>query len=289
MPALDLFLEKNPIRLWCQKVGLENTVFPVTAFAQSRSAERASEMAVIKEKGLDAVASADQTTSKKAKGVDLLTRFTVAQHDHPEFMTDKQVLTSCVSMVFAGSETTAITLSAIFYYLLLNPRVYKKLMAELDAAVQSGELAGGDQGLVTWAESQKLAYFDAVVQESFRLYPAAGLLLERKVPPQGMDICGEHIPGGTIVGCNAWVLHRRPEIFGEDVDVYRPERWLEAGDEKLKEMKATMFQFGAGARTCIGKNISLLEVYKMVPAFLLNFEVSLRETLFSELWLKRLF
>jgi cytochrome P450 len=70
-----------------------------------------------------------------------------------------------------------------------------------------------------------------------------------------MDILGEHIPGGTIVGCNAWVVHRRPEIFGEDVDIFRPERWLEASPAQLKEMKATMFQFGAGARTCIGKNI----------------------------------
>ncbi|KAK5296666.1 hypothetical protein LTR16_000287 [Cryomyces antarcticus] len=100
------------------------------------------------------------------------------------------------------------------------------------------------------------------------MHPAAGLILERIVPPQGIDICGEHIPGGTIVGCNAWVLHRRPEIFGADVDACRPERWIDAPPAQLKEMKATMFQFGAGARTCIGKNISLLEVYKLVPSFL---------------------
>ena len=97
--------------------------------------------------------------------------------------------------------------------------------------------------------------------------------MERRTPPQGIDILGEHIPGGVIVGCNAWVLHRRPEIFGEDVNVFRPERWIEADSSKLKEMKATMFQFGAGARTCIGKNISLLEIYKLVPTFLRNFEV----------------
>lgn len=38
-----------------------------------------------------------------------------------------------------------------------------------------------------------------------------------------------------------------------------------------------MFQFGAGARTCIGKNISLLEIYKLVPTFLRNFEVELEK------------
>jgi cytochrome P450 len=83
------------------------------------------------------------------------------------------------------------------------------------------------------------------------------------------------------VGCNAWVLHRRPEVFGGDVDVFRPERWIEASPEKLKEMKATMFQFGAGARTCIGKNVSLLEVYKLVPSFLRRFEVSPLDILFA--------
>ncbi|KAI7135816.1 hypothetical protein KC343_g21610, partial [Hortaea werneckii] len=101
--------------------------------------------------------------------------------------------------------------------------------------------------------------------------------LERVVPPQGIEILGEHIRGGTIVGCNAWVLHRRAEIFGSDVDAFRPERWLEAKSDQLKEMKATMFQFGAGARTCIGKNISLLEIYKLVPTFLRNFEIELEK------------
>lgn len=81
------------------------------------------------------------------------------------------------------------------------------------------------------------------------------------MPRQGMDILGNFIPGGTIVGSNAWVLQRRPEIFGEDVDEFRPERWLEASSSQLSQMKAMMFQFGAGARTCLGKNISTLEMF----------------------------
>lgn len=276
MPILDLLLEKNPLMLYLQRLGLSKSVFPVTKFAQDRSAERRAEMAVIKEKGLSALQ--DAAEGKSNRGVDLLSKFTQAQHDHPDFMTDKQVLTSCVSMVFAGSETTAITLSAVFFYLLQNPVPYRKLMAELDEAVQTGAIDFKDgAGTVSWATSQKLPYLDAIIQETFRLHPAAGLLLERIVPPQGVEIVGERIPGGTIVGCNAWVLHRRPEIFGQDVDTYRPERWLEASPQQLQRMKATMFQFGAGARTCIGKNISLLEVYKLVPSFLLRYEIQIED------------
>jgi cytochrome P450 len=269
MPILDLFLEKNPISLFAQRIGLTKTVFPVTLFAQKRSNERAGQIQKIKTYGLEKNSETD------VRGVDLLSKFAQAAHDHPDFMSDMQILASCTSMVFAGSETTAISLSSVFYFLLKHPRVYANLMQELDEAVANGIIEDRETKTVTWAESQKLPYLDAVIQESFRLHPAAGLILERIVPPQGMDILGEFIPGGTIVGCNAWVVHRRPEVFGSDVDTFRPERWIEASGEKLKEMRGTMFQFGAGARTCIGKNISLLEIYKLVPSFLRRFEVSI--------------
>ncbi|KAF2433193.1 cytochrome P450 oxidoreductase [Tothia fuscella] len=265
MPILDSFLNKNVLKLKSLEWGLrKEKLTTATKFAVDRASERVDEMQTIKEKGLEAVPT-------RSGSIDFLSKFTQAQHDHPEFMTDDLVLTSCLSMIFAGSETTAISLSAIFYYLIKNPRVYAKLMTELDNAVESGAII--DRSLVTWAESQKLPYLDAVIQEAFRMHPAPGLIMERTVPDHGAEILGEMIPGGTIVGCNAWVLHRRAEIFGDDADVFRPERWIEASPGKLKEMKATMFQFGAGARTCIGKNVSLLEIYKVVPAILGTFEI----------------
>lgn len=270
IPLLDLLFEKNPIKLKMQKWGISKTVFPVTKFALARSGERAAEMDKIKQDG--------SLNEASGKSVDLLMKFTQAQHDHPEFMTDKQVLSSCTSMIFAGSETTAISLSSIFYHLIKHPRVHQKLMAELENAASNGTIAQRPHNKVSWIESLKLPYLDAVIQESFRLHPAPGLIMERTVPPQGMNILGEHIPGGTIVGCNAWVLHRRPEIFGQDVDTFRPERWIDASPDQLQGMKATMFQFGAGARTCIGKNISLLEIYKLVPTMLRNFEIEMAES-----------
>ncbi|KAL1639278.1 hypothetical protein SLS58_008120 [Diplodia intermedia] len=268
-PWLDLLIDKNPVKLALQRYGLIGKVFPITKFALTRQSERAGEMEKIRQHGLQ------QQDGKKGGGIDLLSKFTGALHDHPDFMTDRMVLAASVSMVFAGSETTGISLSAAFYYLLRHPRVYAKLMQELDEAVRNGSIVDRENGAVTWGEAQKLPYLDAVVQETFRMHPAAGLMLERVAPPQGITVCGRFIPGGTIVGCNAWVLHRRPEVFGEDAHEYRPERWLEASGDKLREMKATMFQFGGGSRTCLGKNISLLEIYKLVPSFLRRFEVEL--------------
>ncbi|KAF7846490.1 hypothetical protein BT93_L4246 [Corymbia citriodora subsp. variegata] len=267
IPWLDLIWRRNPLRLKLQELDLSKTVFAVTKFAQDRAVERAAGLASTKKDGV--------VDEESGKGVDLLAKFTQAQHDHPEFMTDNQVLASCTSMILAGSETTAISLSSVFYHVLKHPRTYQKLIDELDDAIQDGSIETRSNGKVSWADSQKLPYLDAVIQESFRIHPAPGLILERVTPLGGMTICGEHIPGGTIVGCNPWVVHRNQEVFGTDADAFRPERWLEAKPDQLREMKASMFQFGAGPRTCIGKNISLLEIYKLIPTFLLNFHVEL--------------
>lgn len=241
--------------------------FPVVKFAKARMDERVKELQSNKNRERDA------SIKSRGRPADLLSMFLKTKEEHPDFFTDGRVLSMAVSMAFAGSDTTAISLSAVFYYLLKNPKCYQKLTKEIDLAIRSGHLEDRPTGLVTWAESQKLPYLDACVKEAFRLCPAVGLPLERIVPPQGTVICSESIAAGTIVGCSAWVIHRRPEVFGSDVDAYRPERWLEASKETRKEMEGCMFQFGMGARTCIGKNISLLEIYKLVPCFLRRFEV----------------
>jgi cytochrome P450 len=223
-------------------------------------------------------------TSEKppvVKSPDLLSKFLAAREARPDFMTDTLVQTMAVSMAFAGSETTAISLSSVFYFLLKNPSSLARLLAELDDAGREGRFSDYETGLVTWHESQTLPYLDACVKEAFRLHPAPGLPMERIVPEGGLEIAGHKVTGGTIVGCNAWVIHRNEEIFGEDVEAYRPERWLpeegkdkSAEEQRIKMMNGTMLQFGMGSRTCIGKNISLLEIYKLVPSMLRRFAVS---------------
>ena len=217
-------------------------------------------------------------TSEKptVKSPDLLSKFLAAREARPDFMTDTLVQTMAVSMAFAGSETTAISLSAVFYYLLKTPAALARLRREIDDAARAGRFADCETGLVTWHESQTLPYLDMCVKEAFRLHPAPGLPMERIVPAGGLEIAGRRVEGGTIVGCSAWVLHRDEAIFGEDVEAYRPERWeiRGPGDEaRVKMMNGTMLQFGMGSRTCIGKNISLLEIYKLVPSMLRRFEV----------------
>ncbi|KIH91356.1 hypothetical protein SPBR_01727 [Sporothrix brasiliensis 5110] len=284
IPFLDLLFLKNPIYLKLSQYGLIDSTFPVAKFARARMAERLPD--IVEGKG-----PILPTKAEKRPAADLLSKFLAAQEARPEFMSDTLVQTMAVSMAFAGSETTAISLSAVFYYLLRNPAALKSLYEELDNAAHNGHFSDNETGLVTWHESQGLPYLDACVKEAFRLHPAAGLPLERIVPPGGTEIAGHFIPGGTIVGCSAWVLHHTKEVFGDDSDTYRPERWLvdeskvaaakedqkaevrEREELRIKEMNGMMLQFGMGSRTCIGKNISLLEIYKVVPSLLRRFEI----------------
>jgi len=136
-------------------------------------------------------------------------------------------------------------------------------------------------GYVTWSDTRHMPYLDAVVREGLRIHPAIGLSLERIVPSSGLTIGKHYLPPSTIVGCNAWALHRDENIFGKETDEWRPERWLECSQEARSEMNGALFSFGMGPATCIGKNISLMEIYKFVPALLSRYKVSILHVLIS--------
>lgn len=108
------------------------------------------------------------------------------------------------------------------------------------------------------------------------MHPASAVLLERVVPPTGANIAGEHVAGGTVVGVSSWAVHHNKDVFGQDVDVFRPERWLEASEEQVRLMERSMLHFGAGNHLCLGKNISAREMYKVVPSLMRTFKVGIR-------------
>jgi cytochrome P450 len=74
------------------------------------------------------------------------------------------------------------------------------------------------------------------MKEALRMHPGVGFPLERYVPREGATICDIKIPPGTIVSVSANVIHMDKEVFGEDADRFRPERWIDASPEQLKLM-----------------------------------------------------
>lgn len=111
-----------------------------------------------------------------------------------------------------------------------------KLLSELNTLESPHELSR----FVTWKETRSLPYLDACILEAGRLHPPFALPLERVVPPQGATICGQWLAGGTVVGMSGFVVHRDVKTFGEDCDVWRPERWLCEDGERRKMEKALL-------------------------------------------------
>ena len=56
--------------------------------------------------------------------------------------------------------------------------------------------------------------------------------LPRLVPFGGAEVCGKWFPAGVELSMSASVVYRRPEAYGPDAAVFRPERWLEADKEQ---------------------------------------------------------
>ncbi|KAF5585071.1 pisatin demethylase cytochrome P450 [Fusarium pseudoanthophilum] len=132
----------------------------------------------------------------------------------------------------------------------------KKLQREIDEADEGGHLS--DQ---------------ATLKEAMRMHPAVGFPLERYVPEGGAKVCGYSLPAGTNISTSAPLMHMDKGVFGHDARIFRPERWLEASTEHLSLMDRTFMAFGHGSRTCIGKNISLMEMGKLIPQLFRHFDI----------------
>lgn len=176
--------------------------------------------------------------------------------------------------MLAGADTTAITQKAIVYHVLKNPSVLAKLQAELDAANLPFP--------ASYEVTQHLPYLQAVIKEGLRIHPPVGQVLERIVPSSGLTLSdGRVIPAGTIVGMNGWVMTRNKEVYGEDVEAFRPERWLRgdfesehSAEARLQRMKDVDFSFGGGNRVCIGRHLATAELFKVTATLFGRYSVS---------------
>lgn len=166
------------------------------------------------------------------RNMDMLARFK-RHRDGEQVMTDDELLSHATSNIFAGSDTTASTLQTILFNLCRYPQSYAAVMKEIDDFDRSGRLSDP----VTFAEGLQMPYLQACMREALRLRPVVGQLLERVVPAGGANICGVSLPEGTVVGVNPWVVARDKSTYGDDVESFRPERWLEADPEALKLME----------------------------------------------------
>lgn len=109
-----------------------------------------------------------------------------------------------------------------------------------------------------------MPYLQAVIKEGLRIFPPVTGLMSKEVPAGGDTVNGLFIPEGTKIGYCAWGVFRDKKIWGDDSNVYRPERWLEGSVEKIREQEATLeLIFGYGRWQCLGKNVAMIELNKV--------------------------
>ncbi|KAI1414440.1 cytochrome P450 [Hypoxylon sp. FL1857] len=259
IPEIDCLLRRNPLWRWIPAFDPGNAL--ITRIAREEMQKRR---------------PFDKERDGKGAGgdgrEDLLSSLIRGHLKDKEKFHEGDIFAVAHGAIFAGSDSTASTMQSFFWHALSAPKVYAKLIDEIETAVRDGTISS--QGNIQWTEAQNLPYFQACLKESMRMRPAVGVNISRYVPPEGIEIEGRHIPGGTRLALNGWVLHRDKATFGEDADYYRPERWLE-DPENAKVMERYMFQFGGGSHVCIGRNLALLEINKVIPRLLRDFEFEL--------------
>jgi hypothetical protein len=185
-----------------------------------------------------------------------LLRRTVSEHNDKSggegWFTHKEVTLDAWAGLIAGSDSVATNLRAVLYYLMKYPGAMSKAIQELQRVDGEGLLSTP----ITFSESTKhLPYMAACIKEATRIFPSTGVATPRVAQAEGITLSSFYVPAGYQIGVNAAVVQHDTGVFGEDAGEFNPERWLES-PERCFAMEKGMFQFGAGTRTCIGKNVS---------------------------------
>lgn len=183
-----------------------------------------------------------------------------------EAMSDENIRFNMVTFLVAGHETTSGTLSFLFYHLLKNPAAYQKVQEEVDRVVGDGVLQPKHLG--------QLTYLEACIRETLRFQGPIGI--NQVCPLEDTVIGGKYlIKKGQTVRVNLPGLHHDPKVWGDDHDVFRPERLL---DGRFEALPACAWKpFGNGKRACIGRGFAEQEMLMAAAMTLQRFQVHMAD------------
>jgi cytochrome P450 len=175
---------------------------------------------------------------------DVLARLVAARDEAGRGLSDVELRDEMMTLLVAGHETTAISLTWTFHRLLSHREVYERVRDEIRRLVSSGPLSL--EGL------RQLAYTTAVIYETLRLNPVFPLVIREVVEP--MSLGGHEIPAGVFVAPCIYLAHRRSAAWPEPQE-FRPERFL-----AVHPPPNEYFPFGGGSHVCIGPSFAVFEM-----------------------------
>ena len=162
----------------------------------------------------------------------------------PEYLLRDEMIT----IFFAGHETTARTLTFMWYELSQHPQVAIRLHGELDDVLQGRPPALDDL--------HRLTYTLQVIKETLRLYPPAPVYIRDVVNDD--VICGMPVPAGGRILLAPYLTHRHPEFWNEP-ETFDPERW--SPEKEAAQHPYAYHPFAAGQRICLGNHFALQEAH----------------------------
>jgi cytochrome P450 len=203
-----------------------------------------------------------QRRSNSQSTDDLLSALLQAREESGGGMRDEQLRDEVMTLLLAGHETTAVSLSWTWYLLAQYPEVEKKLWLEFRAVLNGRSPRTQDLS--------KLPYTERVVKEVMRLYPPAWAIVRNSLAD--CELGGYRVPAGATLMMSQWVMHRDPRYF-EQPDRFNPDRWL---DERAKGTpKFAYFPFGGGPRTCIGAVLATMEAVLVLATIAQKYQIRL--------------
>jgi cytochrome P450 len=183
-----------------------------------------------------------------------------AQDEGGGAMPDKQLRDEVMTLLLAGHETAAVSLSWTWYLLAQYPEVERKLWSEL-----RGVLNGRSPGV---KDLSQLPYTERVIKEAMRLYPPAWAIVRNSL--KDCEIGGYRVPAGATLMMSQWVMHRDPRYY-DNPERFNPDRWL---DERAKGApRFSYFPFGGGPRTCIGASFAVMEAVLVLAAIAQKYQL----------------
>ncbi|KAL4898850.1 cytochrome P450 [Aspergillus multicolor] len=182
-------------------------------------------------------------------------------------------------VILSGIETLPDYISSVLFFTLSNPGCFDKLQAEIRSKfIASHEISA--------TSVQGLKFLKACMHESLRLAPPFVGTLPRHVPRLGALICGAFVAGGTTVGIHNWSI-THSKRFWKEPDIFRPERWMVSEDSLYKDdLREAFHPFGYGPRTCVAKNLVIIEASLILARILYDFDLQLHPS--SQNWSERM-
>ncbi|PVH94786.1 cytochrome P450 [Periconia macrospinosa] len=171
-----------------------------------------------------------------------------------------------LNVFLPAHEATGVALTNIFFNVARHPHVWNKLRAE------TLQLPPGQK--ITYETLKSMEYLQAVISESLRLNPSIGttsrIALSDTTLPVGGGSQGEapiYIRKGDIFSVSFYSLHRRKDLFGEDAEQFKPERWVNNHPPRWAYLP-----FSGGPRVCIGQQMAVTQAAYTIVRFLQTFK-----------------